>query len=364
MFEPSRLTLARRRRGLSKAALATLAGVPIRTLKAYENGEYPPPADRQQELARALRFPSEFFDRTEVEHLDTEGVSFRSLSRMKASQRDTALAAGEMALELSRWLEARFGLPDPDVPDLSQLKTPEAAAIALRSRWALGDQPISSMVRLLEKQGVRVFSLAEEHDALDGFSFWRDGKPFVFLNTMKSAERSRFDAAHELAHLVLHRHGHPAGRDVEHEAHAFASAFLMPRTSILAHAPRFATIDRLIEAKRGWGVSVAALAHRMHAVGMMSDWQYRNLCIQMGQTGIRTNEPNPCPRELSLAFEKMFDALRRDQLSKHAVARELSWPLAELNSLVFGLVLAATPGSGSGPVLSGPKPKLSLVRPR
>ena len=34
---------------------------------------------------------------------------------------------------------------------------------------------------------------------MDAYSFWRRGVPYVFLNTMKSAERSRMDAAHELA---------------------------------------------------------------------------------------------------------------------------------------------------------------------
>ena len=32
-------------------------------------------------------------------------------------------------------------------------------------------------------------------------------KTYYFLNISKTAERCRFDAAHELAHLVMHRHG-------------------------------------------------------------------------------------------------------------------------------------------------------------
>jgi len=67
---------------------------------------------------------------------------------------------------------------------------------------------------------------------------WKEGTPFIFLNSAKSAERGRHDAAHELGHLVLHRHGGPIGRKAEEQANAFASAFLMPRSSILAHVPR------------------------------------------------------------------------------------------------------------------------------
>jgi len=41
---------------------------------------------------------------------------------------------------------------------------------------------------------------------------------------MKIAERSRFDAAHELGHLILHRHTGSAHPRAESEADAFASA--------------------------------------------------------------------------------------------------------------------------------------------
>ena len=65
----------------------------------------------------------------------------------------------------------------------------------------------------------------------------------MFLNTFKSAERSRFDAAHELAHLILHKHGAPNGQEAEKQADTFAGSFLMPRASVLASAPRSPTIS-------------------------------------------------------------------------------------------------------------------------
>lgn len=123
----------------------------------------------------------------------------------------------------------------------------------------------------------------------------------------------------------------------------------MPRTSVLAYAPRLATIERLVEAKRAWGVSLAALAHRMHTVGMLSDWQYRAVFVEMSKRNLRTNEPAPGPREMSLVFEKIFCALRDDGVSRSDIAKLFGWPLAELNALVFGLVLSvegAAPTAG------------------
>jgi IrrE N-terminal-like domain len=72
---------------------------------------------------------------------------------------------------------------------------------------------------LLEAKGTR--ALAENTKTVDAFSFWRRERPFIFLNLMKTPERSRLDAAHELAHLVLDRHGGPQGRRAEEEAKRF-----------------------------------------------------------------------------------------------------------------------------------------------
>src|ERR1700742_2303507 len=148
------------------------------------------------------------------------------------------------------------------------------------------------MIKLLESKGVRVFSLAENTKTVDAFSSWRNEIPYIFLNTFKSAERSRMDAAHELGHLVLHKHGGPRqGRDAEAEANSFASSFLMPQADVRSRLPFVAKLDDLVVAKKRWGVSVAALAYRLHKLGVLSAWQYRTFCIQINQRGFATKEP-------------------------------------------------------------------------
>jgi Zn-dependent peptidase ImmA (M78 family) len=180
---------------------------------------------------------------------------------------------------------------------------------------------------------------------------------------MKSAERSRFDAAHELGHLVLHRHGQPSGREAEKEADAFASAFLMPRSSILAYAPPIPTIENLIEAKQFWRVSLSALAHRMHGVGRMSDWIYRSLAIEVQRLGYRKSEPASTTREQSQVLEKVFAALRKDGMSKSDIARSLAWPTSELRAMVFQLIVESQTGGGlKEPAKPRPTPPQHLVR--
>lgn len=362
LFNPSRLTLARKRRGVTMTRLAKLVGVDLRSISAYEKGEFEPGEEKLRQLAKALSFPTSFFSGDDLEELSPDIASFRSMTKMTARQRDTALGAGAIALMLNEWIEKRFDLPKPDLPNLSREQGPEAFAEASRRYWGLGEQSVKNMVHLLEAKGIRVFSLAVDAAEVDAFSMWHDDVPYVFLNTNKSAEHSRFDAAHELGHLIMHRHGAPQGLEAEREANTFASAFLMPRSSVLAHAPLLATVDHLIKLKKYWNVSVAALTYRLHSIGAISDWHYRNLYVEMSKRGYRKSEPESGQREISQILGKVFSALREDGISKTDIADELNIPVEEVEELVFGLALTALVGKTAGnSTHSSKRPQLRIV---
>ena len=59
MFNPSRLSLARRRRKLTKKGLAEALGCDQKTVIRYESGEITPPPDSLRVLAKKLDFPEE-----------------------------------------------------------------------------------------------------------------------------------------------------------------------------------------------------------------------------------------------------------------------------------------------------------------
>ena len=335
--------------------LASVVGVTPKAVSDYEKGEYPPSADALARIAKATRFPVGFFSGVDLHEPTSDTASFRSMSRMTAGQRDAVLGAGALAFMLNDWVKSRFELPVPNLPDLRD-EDPEVAAAVLRQHWSLGERPIKNMVHLLEAKGVRVYSLAENSTEVDAFALWHSKTPFVFLNTLKSAEHGRFDAAHELGHLVLHRHSGPQVPNAEKQANAFASAFLMPRASVLASAPRMATLRNLIQLKKQWIVSVAALAYRLHTLGLVTDWHYRTLCIEMGQNGYRRKEPEGAQRERSQVLATVFAALREEGVSKTAVADQLQIEVDELDKLVFGLMIMSLSGgaaSGNGPRRSG-----------
>lgn len=344
MFNSSRLAVARKRNGLTMTALAKAIGMSHRSVSAYENGQQPSPevVDR---IAETLGFPVSFFYRDDLDMPDLGAVSFRALSKMSAIERDRARSQGSLALDLNNWIEARFDLPTSQLPDLSQETDPEVAAVSVRRQWGLGEAPVGNMIHLLEAKGVRVYSLAVDSLNVDAYSNWNNDTPMIFLNTRKSAERSRFDAAHELGHLVLHRHAPKENtRLAEDEANKFASALLMPRNGTIARVARLVTIKHLIAHKRHWVVSVAALNHRIHQLGITNDWQYRHLSSEIGKLGYRTEEPESAPRETSLLLSKVLASLREDSLSQREIAAELDLPASELEQLIFGLTMTAIDG--------------------
>lgn len=368
-INPKQIAFARVRRRLTKAQLAKELGVTSRSLQNYETGASAPDLELLARIAKLLKFPQQFFFiDEEMPEIKEHAVSFRKLSKMTDAMKACAFAAGAIAFKVNQWVEDRFSLPQADLPDLSDLD-PEEAAATLRRAWGLGNAPIPNMVHLLESKGIRVFSLAEETREVDAFCTWYEGKPFVFLNTIKSAERSRFDAAHELGHLVRDvytmRHGRAHGREmpeIERQADAFASAFLMPKDSVTANQPPVYTIKYLMKLKHYWGVSLAALAYRFNALGLVSEWNYRSLCIEIAKSGYRTNEPEPMERETSQLLTKVLDILHSRKQGRREIAESLCLSVDEINALTFQLTkLSVVSGAADTDAVQRTPPKLRLV---
>jgi Zn-dependent peptidase ImmA (M78 family)/DNA-binding XRE family transcriptional regulator len=361
MAQPDRLILARERRGLNKSQLAKAVRLTPATVSSYEKGVSAPSAEVLTRIADVLRFPVEFFRKELVEVVPIDGASFRALSRMTASQRNMARSVGNLCVELNAWMESEFNLPAPNVPEIDpEVATPQGAAALVRAAWGLGEAPIPHMLHLLESRGVRVFSLAPECRDVGAFSFWL-GRPFVCLRTDKTAERSIFDMAHELGHLVLHREGSaPHGRDAERQANIFASNFLMPENDVRAMDLRNPDLATLAEAKIRWRVSVAALNYRLHELKITSDWHYHELCIEISRLG-RHLEVNPLPREFSQVLPQVFSALRSEGSGREDVARALHLDAADLDALVAGLTISPVSGGGQGGPSGQPQPALRVL---
>jgi Zn-dependent peptidase ImmA (M78 family)/DNA-binding XRE family transcriptional regulator len=336
MFNAKRLALARMRRRMTGKALASAAGITADTLSRLEKGHRQPDDRTVTKLAAALRYPVEFFFQDDPADINCAGVSFRSFSKMSATEKDAAISAGSLGLQLSAWVEERFHLPEPDLLDLSYQQDAERCAIEARQYWCIGERPIGNMIGLLESKGVRVLALNEDTANVNAFSFWRDSKPFIFLNNHKTPESSIFDSAHELGHLLMHCKGDLRGdRLLEREADNFASAFLMPEKDVQSNVTWPITSDRIIDAKKRWRVSAFALLMRLWRLKVIkTEHHYRSLCIDLSRRGYRSSEPVGVQREVSTVWHQVFSSLWQEKRTKADVARDLLIPLDELEGLV------------------------------
>jgi Zn-dependent peptidase ImmA (M78 family)/DNA-binding XRE family transcriptional regulator len=353
---PSRLTLARKLRGLTLAELGRMTDLSPQTINRWEKDHQEPTPECLDRLAETLRLPVEFFMQPEVSPIPVEAVSFRALSKTPAFRREAVLAAGEIAREIATWISERYRLPAADVPSLNlppeaSLHDVETIALRVRSQWDLDQRPIPNMVHLLEAQGVRVFSLVQEIRDVDAFSLYIENEPFIFIDTGKTAERQRFDAAHELGHLVMHQgRERVQSREAERQADRFAAAFLMPRADVLAHNLRNASPDQLIRASRRWRVSAMALTHRVSELGLLTEWGYRSACVELAKRGYRRSEPeSQLVPESSQVLEKVFAHLREAGSGIKMITDSTKLTYEEFNRHVFGLARTVSLGGATGP---------------
>jgi Zn-dependent peptidase ImmA (M78 family)/transcriptional regulator with XRE-family HTH domain len=306
-----RIAEARQAMGLMVTQLANLLGVHRQTLINYESGAYDVPADKLTRVAFLLNQPLDFFYRPSlVPYFSTDTIFYRDLKKASDALRFQAASRLKWIQEYFVFLAKKIDVPALNLPDLPVVIDPlqlttqmiEDVALIVRSHWGLGLDPIPNLVRIMERNGIVVAKMNLDIEGLDGLSCWNSNlqRPFILLNSDKaSAVRSRFDAAHELGHILLHRfHDKPEYFDrklpfykiMEEQAHRFASALLMPEESWWGEC-RVVSLVRFKNLKPRWGVSINAMIRRARDLGIFGTERYQYFHKQLSNNGWRTREP-------------------------------------------------------------------------
>ena len=283
-FQPARLEQALAARSLTKGQFASLVGVAASTVTKWSKGDQYPEAETFERLASILNVQEEWLTRPMLQPVSAP------LYRSNAS----ALKAGRAKLEArTEWVQETalsFGehvdypalnLPERAFQDPEQISNAdiEAAAEECRKLWQLGRTPIQNLALAAENAGIIVVREETDITAIEGLSSWSTllSRPIVLLSADKAnAFRSRFDLAHEIGHLILHKHIPRADdRDrynqMEKQAHRFAGALLLPAETFANEVRVPPNLDNLLILKQRWGTSVAAMMMRLHALGLLSD---------------------------------------------------------------------------------------------
>lgn len=364
VIDRTRLKVAKDLRRLSNKDFANLLGCSEPKIrKILTDEKYPISKEDFQKIAEKLGLPPSFFSSDDnLELIHSADIFYRSAARIKAEYRNANEAYILLAKKINFYFENQLILPKFIFPDLEifepdHSKYPSSVANNLRGFWGLGIQPINNIIALLELKGFRIFRLPFDLKEMDALSFFdeQSGNPFIFLNDFKSFERQRFDAAHELGHMIMHKDDNAEyNRTKESEADQFASEFLMPHEGFINNLPRNLSIQSMIEYKKYWRVSLKAINYRCHKLRIMSDWNYKNNSIRINSFKYHINEPDPTYGDQSLFYSKILKLLSsQPNFSLNKMLDEIGISKQDFNDLTFNSLDKFEE--------SKPKPKLYVV---
>ena len=311
-FKPVRLAIARSARGFKKKQLASKINRSPALITKWESLDYSHSPDENdiEALSRVLEVQKNWFFKNIVD--DNSASFFRSLRTELKTARDKTAAKLVFTHDIFEAAAEHIEFPYVDVPSLDGLGdyrtlSPEkidGLADQVREFWGLGDGPIDDVVTVIENAGIIVADDYLVSEKLDGVSRWFNDRPVILLAKDKdTGVRRRFDAAHELGHIILHRgvtaqQLHEDWQLIEDQAMAFASAFLMPSNSF-AHSVRDMSLDSLANLKPLWKVSIAAMLMRLRSLNLIDANENKNLWKYYSYRKWRGNEPH----DERIAFE-------------------------------------------------------------
>lgn len=339
-FNGARLQSARKYRGMTITELADSIEVTKQSISQFENGQISPQFDTLMKILNVLKFPREYFYEEDGTEIKLGNTYFRALSKMSKKEESIQKEKTKIVGKLFNFLNEYIEFPGLNLPEFDEGLSIEEKALALREYWGLGEEPITDIIYLLEKNGIIVTSITTNSDNIDAFSQQQNingQKRFIVVlgNDKFSATRRQFSAAHELAHIVLHdgfleldNMTREEIRSMEDEAHAFAAAFLLPKNAFSNDIKLYPTnLDYYKQLKKKWRTSISAMLVRANHLEILSYSSYQAIIKKMGRLGWRTEEPlddtlvMSKPTVLSRAIDIMLD---NDILDEAGIVRELS----------------------------------------
>lgn len=287
-FQKDRLTQILAVRRLTQVQLAAMVGVSPSTINKWRFGTQLPEHEALERLASVVNVTPEWFTRTPGPKLPPP--LFRSNAKALVSAMEMFHARLEWVQEivdaLSEYVDfPHLNLPARNYATIEEISDEEIerAACECRDLWRLGRSVIQDIS--LSAEGAGVILVREETGVaqIDGLSSWSEaqGRPLILLSADKdNGYRGRFDLAHEIGHVILHRSIKRSTKRtmdsaryslMEKQAHRFAGAFLLPAETFATEVPVPPTLDDLLLLKRRWGVSVAAMIMRLRALDILSE---------------------------------------------------------------------------------------------
>lgn len=353
-FRADKLRDALDYRSITQKELADRIGVQPPQVSKYLQEQKPSP-EAFQAICLALSFPREFFLTPVGSSTDVLENTNVELWRSLKSSTNRARRKGKVILKFQKELYShlsgffeypRFEPPSIEIPTRFEdidAKFIDQYCLELRESWELGSKPINNLIRILECRGVCVCRAGLDSSTQDAVSVVENSIPYILLNTsVRSSARARFNVAHELGHILLHRNisrqdlEDPDRFDeIEEQAHYFAASLLLPETQLAKDfwAPTLKCLEGL---KRKWNLSIQAIMRRCLDLGLITSAQFSYLNIAISRKGWRKVEPYDeiTPIEKPRLFSQSLERLESDHnILSSSVKAVLNIPTGDLAEL-------------------------------
>ncbi len=324
-----RVRQAREIRGLTQVQLAAACRVDQSTVARWERDLLAVSNEQLQQIALATTFPVSFFRRQSGPEFPFGSLMNRARQSLRAEDRDRLRQVGRLTFELASVLAEGFSDIPVHLPSAAA-DDPEAAARITRNAFGLSpDTPFTSIINRLERNGVFVFAIPDEIDEHDAYSLWADTdprKPVIVVSAGKPGDRLRFNVAHELGHLVMHRKLDGTVQQREVQADTYASELLLPEVAMRDELRPPLTLTRLAQLKAKWGVSIQALVNCAYQLEIINERQRKYLFMQLSTLGWRKDEPVAIPLERPRLLRKMAESLLGVPIDYNRVAQLVGAP--------------------------------------
>lgn len=349
ILSPIRIKIARCRKHFSMDDLVARMGddaISKMSISKIERGLLNPSEKTLKAIATACDVPVSFFYMSQV---SISPMSFRyekDIPSRKAKLIEAeVIHTIEDCFAKEEMVKRSFSFVNP-LQDffVSTYTEAEEAAYQLRQHIVIGNHPIHSVYEMLEELGIMVLEVDVDTTELLGTStIINNVQPVVIVNTRSctTTERKRFTALHELAHLILSIY--PIAEDlfrnertdvtlkyptVERLCHHFASAMLISAPSIkrrLGEHRAELSIKELISIRNMYGISISAVVHRAHDLGIITDATYNFLFDEhISKNRMETGWGEYPIMEKADRYELLEERLMKDPSATSSVAFQIN----------------------------------------
>lgn len=348
-FQSLRLRQLRASAGMTQAELADLIQCAKGNISKWEQGKSSPEISSFQKICRAFGVSESWLLEVPVASCETQPSFFRAQNQTPKISREVARIRLDWAEEISYKLQESLEFPLLNVPEhkgdfktLTDYEIEDFAA-ECRQRWKLGQSPVDNLVNTMEGNGIVVTRGSLGFAKMDGVSRWSqvDARPYTFLCMDKAnGFRARFDSAHELGHIVLHKAVTDADYQkhyhlLEKQAHRFASAILLPASSF-ARDVRYPTLDTFLALKPKWKASAAAMVRRCQDLEIIGEDTALRLWKARSARGWVQREPldeTLVPEEPKLLERSVKMLVENKILAKNTLRQVLGMPVGIIEEL-------------------------------